>query len=111
MRSGVKRTWAAWDIWARQIFLLREDQFFLLLAVLIGIFSGLAVVCFRVAIEWTKLETLGSSLTPSPLRALIVPVAGGLIVALLMLRVFPKAQGSGVNRTKEALYIANGYVP
>ncbi|MFZ0618405.1 MAG: chloride channel protein [Candidatus Acidiferrales bacterium] len=111
LRSGVKRTWAAWDIWARQIFLLREDQFFLLLAVLIGIFSGLAVVCFRVAIEWTKLETLGSSLTPSPLRALIVPVAGGLIVALLMLRVFPKAQGSGVNRTKEALYIANGYVP
>jgi chloride channel protein, CIC family len=109
--SRRKRTWAAWDLWARQIFSLREDQFFLLLAALIGIFSGLAVVCFRIAIEWTKLETLGSSLTPSPMRALIVPVVGGLVVAVLMIRVFPRAQGSGVNRTKAALYISDGYVP
>ncbi|HYK49270.1 MAG TPA: hypothetical protein VEU94_06070, partial [Terriglobales bacterium] len=29
----------------------REERFFLMLAVFIGLFSGLAVVCFRVAID------------------------------------------------------------
>ena len=30
----------------------REDRFFLVLSVFIGVFSGLAVVCFRFAIGW-----------------------------------------------------------
>ena len=30
-----------------------EDRFFLILSIFIGVFSGLAVVCFRVAIDWT----------------------------------------------------------
>ena len=38
---------ARWEAWTHAIFTLREDRFFLLLAVLIGVFSGLAVVCFR----------------------------------------------------------------
>ena len=33
----------------------REERFFLLLAVFIGLFSGLAVVCFRLAIDWTRI--------------------------------------------------------
>jgi len=102
---------AVWESWTGRIFALREDQFFLLLAVLIGIFSGLAVVCFRVAIEWTQLEVLGPSLSPSILRVLIAPTIGGLVVAFLVLRIFPSSQGSGVNRTKAAVYIWNGYVP
>jgi len=100
-----------WQSWTGRIFALREDQFFLLLAVLIGIFSGLAVVCFRVAIEWTQLELLGPSLSPSVARVLLAPVIGGLVVAVLVLRVFPSSQGSGVNRTKAAVYIWDGYVP
>ena len=36
------------DLW-RAVF--REDRFFLVLSVFIGVFSGLAVVCFRFAIE------------------------------------------------------------
>ena len=37
----------------------REERFFLLLAVFIGLFSGLAVVCFRLAIDWTRIWLLG----------------------------------------------------
>jgi CIC family chloride channel protein len=81
------------------------------LAVLIGVFSGLAVVCFRIAIEWVHLVSLGSSMFPPVPRVLIVPVVGGLIVALLVIYAFPAARGSGVNQTKAAVYISNGYVP
>ncbi len=108
------RSWASfrtfWSAWSGRVS-LREDQFFLLLAVLIGVFSGLAVVCFRVAIDSTQLGLLGSSLSPSILRVLLAPTLGGLLVGFLMLRVFPRAQGSGVNRTKAAVYIWNGYIP
>src|SRR5277367_1531328 len=50
-----------WESWTHAIFTLREDRFFLLLAVFIGIFSGLVVVCFRLAIEWTQITLLGPS--------------------------------------------------
>lgn len=100
-----------WKFLTGRILALREDQFFLFLAVLIGVFSGLAVVCFRVAIEWTQLELLGPSLSPSITRVLLAPTIGGLVVAVLVLRVFPSSQGSGVNRTKAAVFIWDGYVP
>ena len=100
-----------WRFWTRRIITLPEDRFFLFLAVLIGVFSGLAVVCFRVAIELTKLSLLGSTLAPLPLRVVVVPTMGGLVVALLVLYVFPQARGSGVNQTKAAVYISDGYIP
>lgn len=100
-----------WRSWTHRIITLREDQFFLFLAVLIGIFSGLAVVCFRIAIDWTQLALLGSSMAPPPLRVVLVPSVAGLAVAFLVLKVFPQARGSGVNQIKAALYISNGYVP
>lgn len=100
-----------WEFWTRRIITLPEDRFFLVLAVLIGIFSGLAVVCFRVAIEFTKLTLLGSTLAPPPVRVILVPTIGGLIVGLLVLHLFPRARGSGVNQTKSAVYISNGYIP
>jgi len=108
---SVRDLWATWRSWSNRIFALREDQLFLFLAVLIGIFSGLAVVCFRMAIEWVHLVSLGSSMFPPVPRVLIVPTAGGLVVALLVIHVFPGARGSGVNQTKAAVYISNGYIP
>ena len=107
----VRNLWATWRSWSNRIFASREDQLFLFLAVLIGIFSGLAVVCFRMAIEWVHLVSLGSSMFPPVPRVLIVPTAGGLVVALLVIHVFPGARGSGVNQTKAAVYISNGYIP
>jgi CIC family chloride channel protein len=89
---------------------MREDRFFMLLAVLIGIFSGLAVVCFRLAIEWTQITLLGSSLAPSFPRVVLAPTLAGIVVALLAIHVFPRVRGSGVNQIKSAVYISNGYV-
>src|SRR5215475_6242255 len=92
-------------------FSLREEQFFLLLAVLIGIGSGLAVVCFRICIEFLKLKLLGSGLQPSIPRVFMAPMLTGLVIAFLVIRFFPRARGSGVNQTKSALYIYDGYIP
>jgi chloride channel protein, CIC family len=89
----------------------REERFFLVLSVFIGVFSGLAVVCFRFAIDWCRIYLLGSGATLSPLRLLLAPSLAGLVIAVLVIHVFPQARGSGVNQTKAALYIYNGYIP
>ena len=88
-----------------------KPQLFLLLAVIIGLISGLAVVLFRIAIDWTRLTVFGSALTPPPARTLLVPTLGGLVVAFLVIKFFPRARGSGVNQTKAAVYIYDGYIP
>ena len=92
-------------------FTLSEGNLFLLLAVIIGLFSGLAVVCFRMSIEWVRLTLLGSALAPSHLRVVLAPAGAGLVVALLVQRFFRDARGSGVNQTKAAVYVFDGYVP
>ncbi len=92
-------------------FSLREEQFFLLLAVLIGIAAGLAVVCFRLCIDFLRLKLLGSGLQPSVPRVFLAPMLTGLIIAFMVIRFFPRARGSGVNQTKAALYIYDGYIP
>jgi|SRR5215472_2262063 len=90
---------------------LREEQFFLVLAVLIGVGSGLAVVCFRLCIDFLRLKLLGSGLQPSTARVFLAPMLTGLVIAFLVIRFFPRARGSGVNQTKAALYIYDGYIP
>lgn len=88
-----------------------EETFFLVLSVFIGIFSGLAVVCFRIAIDWTHLVLLGPLPPTHSWRILAVPSIVGLGVAILVVHVFPDIRGSGVNQTKAALYIFNGFIP
>jgi chloride channel protein, CIC family len=88
-----------------------EELFFLILSVFIGIFSGLAVVCFRLAIDWTHLALLGPLPETHSWRLFAVPSLAGLLVAALVLHVFPAIRGSGVNQTKAALYIFNGFIP
>jgi chloride channel protein, CIC family len=90
---------------------IQEPHLFLLLAILIGIFSGLAVVCFRVAIEWGRLILLGPALEPSFPRVVLVPALAGLLVAAAVVLIVPTARGSGVHQTKAAVYISNGYIP
>jgi CIC family chloride channel protein len=92
-------------------FVLGEERLFVVLAIFIGIFAGMAVVCFRIAIEWCRIELLGPALLPARSRIVVVPAAAGLVVAALVLWVFPRVRGSGVNQTKAALYIYNGYIP
>ena len=94
----------------RRTYRLTEEQVFLVIAVVIGIYSGLAVACFRVFIEGFRLRVLGSGLVPSFPRIVLIPTATGLAIALLVVRFFPAARGSGVNQTKAALYIYDGYI-
>jgi chloride channel protein, CIC family len=88
-----------------------EEVFFLILSVFIGIFSGLAVVCFRLAIDWMHLALLGPLAQAHSWRLFAVPALAGLVVAVLVLHLFPGIRGSGVNQTKAALYIFNGVIP
>ncbi|HTZ74584.1 MAG TPA: chloride channel protein [Candidatus Aquilonibacter sp.] len=89
----------------------REDRFFLLLSVMIGIFSGLSVVCFRMAYEWVRLWLLTSAEAPPKLRLLLVPAIAGLLIAIFVKRFYPGLRGSGVNQTKTAVYISDGDIP
>ncbi len=96
---------------ARERRFFGEEQFFLFVSILIGIVSGLAVVCFRVSIEWMRWLLLGSSLRPPSNRVIVVPALVGIVIAVLVVRFFPRVRGSGVNQTKAALYIYDGYIP
>jgi chloride channel protein, CIC family len=88
-----------------------EERFFLILCIFIGVFSGLAVVCFRIAIDWSRIALMGPLPHASAIRIIGAPTAVGLLVAILVLHFFPEVRGSGVNQTKAALYIYNGYIP
>jgi CIC family chloride channel protein len=90
---------------------LSETQRFVALAILIGVFAGLLVVCFHIAIEFTSWYTLGALSGRYRLVRLIAPSLGALVATLLATKVFPAARGSGVNQTKAALYISDGLVP
>src|SRR5215472_848785 len=89
---------------------VREERLFLLLSIFIGIISGLLVVSFRMAIEWLSILLLGVAPAPGQKRLFLIPCAVGLIVAVTTRYVFPGVRGSGVNQTKAALYIHNGYI-
>ena len=88
----------------------REERLFLLLSIFIGIISGLLVVSFRMAIEWLSVTLQGSAPAPHQLRLVVAPAVAGLVIALCTNFVFPQVRGSGVNQTKAALYIHNGYI-
>ncbi len=89
----------------------REERWFLALAIIIGLFSGLSVVCFRIAIDEVRLLALGSGLHPRGWRVVIAPVIAGLVIAVLVRLFFRGVRGSGVNQTKSALFIYDGYIP
>jgi len=86
----------------------REDQIFLVLALVIGALTGLAVVAFIVLTE-----RVGMRLYPvggAPWRRLLFPVVGSLAIGYLLFRYFPYARGSGVPQTKAALYAREGRI-
>jgi CIC family chloride channel protein len=88
-----------------------EAQRFMLLSMLIGIFGGLVVVCFHGCIELMTWTILGVPAGQNRIATVIGPGFGALIATVLAMKVFKGAQGSGVNRTKAALYISDGDIP
>src|SRR5579863_3947542 len=86
----------------------REDQVFLILALVIGALTGLVVVAFILLTE-----RMGMRLYPAggaPWRRLLFPVVGSLGIGYLLFRYFPNARGSGVPQTKAALYAREGRI-
>ncbi len=88
-----------------------ETQRFLLLSIIIGIFSGLTVVCFHISIEFFSWATVEGLASRTWWALILWPAVGGGVAYFLASRYFPAAKGSGVNSTKAALYISDGYVP
>ncbi len=89
---------------------LSETQRFLLLALLIGMFSGLLVVLFHITIDVISWTSLGALAGRFRLVRLLSPAIGAIIAVLVVRKVFPRARGSGVNQTKIAIYSSEGYV-
>jgi len=93
-----------WPLAVRQ----REDQVYLVLALVIGALVGLAVVAFILLTE-----RLGARLYPpggAAGRRFLMPVLGALGMGILLHRYFPDARGSGVPQTKAALFAAEGRI-
>ena len=86
----------------------REDQVFLVLALVIGALTGLAVVAFILLTERAgmRLYPVGGARW----RRLLLPVGGSLGIGYLLYRYFPDARGSGVPQTKAALYARGGLI-
>lgn len=90
---------------------MSDTQRFLLLSVFIGLFAGLIVVCFHVGIEWLSWLVLGTPAGGNGLLAVLAPMVGAGLAGLLVHFVFTAARGNGVNHTKSAIYISDGYIP
>jgi CIC family chloride channel protein len=112
MSENIQRTSGSW--WKTQLLhrlgqlQQREDQVVLVLALVIGALTGLAVVAFILLTERTgmRLYPVGGA----PWRRLLFPVVGSLGIGYLLYRYFPNARGSGVPQTKAALYAREGRI-
>ena len=97
--------------WTRRLAAFaRPDQLYFILAIAIGILAGLAVVAFRLSIDILTEHLLGPVAGRNPLRSVLAPSLVGLLIGVLVMRFFPRVRGSGVNQTKAALYIYDGYI-
>ena len=86
----------------------REERLMLILSIVVGALTGLAVVAFILLTE-----RLGMRLYPVGSAAwhrLLIPVIGSIAMGYLLYRYFPDARGSGVPQTKAALYARGGVI-
>src|SRR5215471_6818856 len=112
MSEGIQTTSGSW--WRTSLLdrvaelRQHEDQVILVLALVIGALTGLAVVAFILLTE-----RMGMRLYPvdgAPWRRLLFPVVGSLGIGYLLYRYFPNARGSGVPQTKAALFAREGRI-
>src|SRR5258707_15155184 len=85
-----------------------ENQFSLVLSLIIGALVGLVVVAFilltgRLAARMYPAGGAGW-------RRILVPTLGSLSTGFLLWRYFPYARGSGIPQTKFALFIDDGRI-
>ena len=106
--AAVAPWWQSPIRWLSARFAQREQQVLLIVSIMIGALTGLAVVALLVLTE-----RLGARLYPvgSPAwRRIVTPVIGSLAMGWVLLRYFPNARGSGITQTKVALYVREGVI-
>ena len=86
-----------------------DAQRFLLLAVLVGVMTGLVVVCFHAAIELLAWFTMDYA--TSPALRILAPGIGAAAATLVVRYLAPAGRGSGIVQTKSAIYVLNGHIP
>src|ERR1051326_204910 len=85
-----------------------EEKILLILTLIIGAIVGLVVVTFILLTE-----NLGARLYPAggaAWRRILIPIFGALSTGFLLFRYFPNARGSGIPKTKAALFLRDGYI-
>jgi chloride channel protein, CIC family len=90
---------------------LSVAQRMLLLSIVIGLFAGLLVVCFHIAIDLLRWRTVGLPFGERPGLTHLWPAGGAVIAAASVRFIFRHARGSGVIHTKAALHVSDGVVP
>ena len=91
-----------------QRLILRENQVFLVLTIVVGVLAGLSAVLFTLAIEQTSHWLFG--LAPSHARLFAVPVLVSVVTGVLLAKVFPDVRGSGVPQTEASYHLAGGII-
>ena len=86
---------------------LGDTQRVLLLSILIGVASGLLVVCFHMAIDVVRWWSVGLPGVGRPVTTVLSPAIGALAATLMVRYVFREAKGSGVILTKAAVQNAD----
>lgn len=107
-RAVAKALWTRPARWWSAITAQRQERLLLILSILIGALTGLAVVALILLTE-----RLGMRLYPvgSPAwHRVLIPIAGSLAMGYVLFRYFPDARGSGVAQTKAALYVRDGVI-
>ena len=93
---------------------LSRQRRFHVLAVLIGLLSGLSAVAFHQSIHWAehngihRVAALPGWLGVTAL--ILMPAMGGLIVGFLLKHWAPEAAGSGIPQTKAAYFLKFGRI-
>lgn len=90
---------------------LGDTQRVLLLSILIGVASGLIVVCFHMAIDVVRWWTVGLPGVGRPVTTVLSPALGAMAATLMVRYLFREAKGSGVIHTKAAVHVSDGIVP
>ena len=105
---AVTASWRKPARWWAAIAAQREERILLILSILIGALTGMAVVAFILLTErlGMKLYPVGSAAW----RRFFIPVLGSIGMGYLLFRYFPDARGSGVPQTKAALYAREGVI-
>lgn len=88
---------------------LRENQLFLVLAIVVGVIAGLSAVLFSLAIDLMSRWLFG--MAPSSARLFAIPPLVSLLTGFLLLKVFPDVRGSGVPQTEAAYHLSQGFIP